>query len=69
MYHVNVNTDLMVEKCNLNQKWNNDKCLSQCQNLNKHRVCKKGCFWNLEKCSCKNGKYAGSIGNSVAKCN
>ena len=26
MYHVNVNVNLIVEKFNSNQKWNNDKC-------------------------------------------
>ena len=30
-------------------------------------MCKKGCYWNLAICRCKNGKYAGSIDDSVVK--
>ena len=30
-------------------------------NHNRLFECKKGCFGNLATCSCKNGKYAGSI--------
>ena len=26
-------------KCNLTQKWNNDKCRCECKNLKEHRVC------------------------------
>ena len=26
-------------KCNLNQKWNNDKCQCGCKNRRKHLVC------------------------------
>ena len=55
-------------KCNSNQKWNNNKCQCECKNLKDHFICKNGYFWNPAKCSCENGKYAGSIGNSVVIC-
>ena len=29
-------------KCNLNQKWNHDKCQCECEKTIKHCVCKKG---------------------------
>ena len=51
-------------KCNLNQKWNNDKCRCDCENKKKSIVCKKQ--WNPAACSCDNGKYAKSaVDNSV----
>ena len=34
----------------------------------KHRVSEKGYFFNPATCSCKNGKYTGSTGNSVVIC-
>ena len=56
-------------KCNLNEKWNNDKCRCLCKNLKDHRVCTKDYFWNPATCSCKNGKCAGNIiGDSVVIC-
>ena len=55
-------------KCNLNQKWNNNKCLCTCKNPKEYFVSQIGYFWNLARCSCKNGKYAGSIGDSVFIC-
>ena len=55
-------------KCNLNQRWNIDKCLCECKNPKKH-VCKYGYIWNLDMCSCENGKYLESIiGDSVIMC-
>ena len=33
----------------------------------KHRVCKKGCFWNPATCSHKNVKFEGSIGDLIIK--
>ena len=51
-------------KCNLNQRWNNDKCRCDCENKKKSIVCKKQ--WNPAACSCDNGKYAKSaVDNSV----
>ena len=37
IYHGNVNVD--IRKCNLNQKWNNDKCWCECTNMKQHHVC------------------------------
>ena len=55
--------------CNLNQKWNIDKCLCQGKNPKEHHVSKKF-KWNPAICSCENGKYLGSIiDNSVIRCN
>ena len=54
------------EKCNSNQKWNNDKCRCECK---KHYICEKHYIWNLATCSCKNGKYLASItGDSMITC-
>ena len=56
-------------KCNLNQKWNNDKFRCECGNFQELRLCEKGYFWNPATCSSENGKYAGSIsGDSVVIC-
>ena len=33
MYHVNVNVNLIVEKFNSNQKWNNDKVDASVKNI------------------------------------
>ena len=52
------------KKCNSNQKWNNNKCRCVCKNPKEHH-CKKDYFWNPATCSCKNGKYARSISDSV----
>ena len=30
IYHVSVNVNLMVKKCNWNQKWKSDKCRCEC---------------------------------------
>ena len=49
-------------KCNLNQKWNNDRCRFKC----KKHIYEKDYIWNPATCSCKNGKYIASIiDNSV----
>ena len=32
------------------------------------KKCKKGYFWNPTTCSCENGKYAKSIGDSIVIC-
>ena len=58
----------LTKKCNLNQKWNNNKCLCKCKNPKEYFVSQNGYFWNLARCSYKNGKYAGSIGDSVFIC-
>ena len=51
-------------KCNLNQNCNNDKRRCECKNPKEHQ-CQKGYFCNPATCSCENGKYARSIGDSV----
>ena len=54
------------KKCNLNQKWNNDKC--RCE-FKKHHICERDYIWNPATCSCENGKYLASIiDDSVIKC-
>ena len=51
-------------KCTLNQKWNNNKCWSECKNPKE-----KYYILNPAKFSCENGKYAKSIiDNSVIMC-
>ena len=56
-------------KCNSNQKWNKDKCLSEYKNLKEHQVCKKGFIWNPPTFNCKNVKYSASIiDDSVIRC-
>ena len=53
-------------KCNVNQKWNNDKCWCKCK---RHHICEKDYIWNPATCGCKNGKYLASIiDNSVIMC-
>ena len=44
MYHVNVNVNLIVEKFNSNQKWNNDKVDASVKNI---IYVKKIIFWIL----------------------
>ena len=51
-------------KCNLNQNLKNNKCWFVCKNSKDHQY-KANHFWNRAKCSCENGKYSRSIGNSV----
>ena len=36
-------------KCNLNQKWNCDKCWCGCKNPKEPRMCEKGHIWNPAK--------------------
>ena len=56
-------------KCDLDRKWNNDKCRCECKNIKKHCVCKKYYIWNPATCSYKNGKYLASIiDDSVNAC-
>ena len=58
-----------VEKCNLNQKWNKDKCLHERKNLTEHNACEKDYIWNPAACSCQNGEYVVSIiDHSVITC-
>ena len=53
-------------KCNLNQKWNNDKCQCECR---KPHICEKYYISNPATCSCENGKYLATfIGDSVVMC-
>ena len=57
-------------KCGSDQKWNNNKCRCQCQNLKKkHRPCVKYYILNPAICRCKKGKYLASIiDNSIITC-
>ena len=48
-------------KCDLDQRWNKNKCLCECKNPKEHNVCEKCYIWNPAPYSCKNGKYVGSI--------
>ena len=41
-------------KCNLNQKWNNNKCQRECKNLQEYNLCEKDYIWNPAPCSCEN---------------
>ena len=41
-----------ARKCNSDQKWNNDKCPSECR---KHHISEKDYIWNTA--TCKIGKY------------
>ena len=53
-------------KCHSNQKWNNDKCRSECR---KHHINEKHYIWNLVTCSCENSRYlACIIDDSVIWC-
>ena len=38
--------------CNDKQRWNNDKCWSECKGLIDKDVCDKGFTWNLNNCDC-----------------
>ena len=54
-------------RCNLNQRWNNDKCQCECK---KYHTCKKDHNWNPSTCICEKGKYLKSIADaSVISCN
>ena len=44
------------KKCNLNQRWNNNKCLFDCQNARKHHV--RETDYVACACTCKNSKYS-----------
>ena len=58
-----------ILKCNSNQKWNSNKCRRERENAKKQNVCEKNHILNPATCSCKNGKYVGSItDNSVIMC-
>ena len=48
-------------KCNLNQKWNKDKCWCQCENPIEYNVCDKDCVWNPSTYTCENDSYLKSI--------
>ena len=55
-----------AEKCNSNQKWNNDKCCCECK---RHHICEKYYIWYSATCNRENGKYLVSIiDNSVITC-
>ena len=39
--------------CNNKQRWNNDKCWSECKELIDKDVCDKGFIWNPSNCECE----------------
>ena len=41
--------------------WNNDKFRGECDNSKEQHVCEKDYILNSAACTCKNGKYLGSI--------
>ena len=43
-------------KCNLRQKWNNNKCQCHCKKPIKHRACKEDYTWNFSTCACECSK-------------
>ena len=49
--------------CNLNQRWNNWTCQSECKS---YCTCKKDYSWNLSTCISENSKYLNST--SVTEC-
>ena len=49
-------------KCNLNQKWNEEKSQCECKNPIKNCVCKKDWIWNPRTCCASEiDKYLTSI--------
>ena len=53
------------EKCNSNQKWNNNKYRCECKNLKEHHVCEKNYIWNPATCTYEIGEYLGSIMDEI----
>ena len=51
------------KKCNLNQRWNNNKCLFDCQNARKHHV--RETDYVACACTCKNSKYSEIINRDL----
>ena len=47
--------------CNSKQRWNEDKCGSECKELIDKSVCDKGYVWNPSNCECECDKSC-SIG-------
>ena len=47
--------------CNNKQRWNEDKCRSECKEFHDKEMCDKGIIWNRSDCNCKCDKscYAG----------
>ena len=43
-------------KCDLDQRWNKNKCLCECKNSKEHNVREKCYIWNPAPYSCKNVK-------------
>ena len=39
--------------CNNKQRWNEDKCRSECKELIDKGVCQKGFIWNSSSCECE----------------
>ena len=54
-------------KCNLNQKWNHDKCRCECK-IAKKQICEKYYIWSATTCSSENGIFlASNIDNLLIK--
>ena len=51
------------KKCNLNQRWNNNKCLFDCQNARKHHV--RETDYVACACTCKKSKYSEIINRDL----
>ena len=64
--HANININLVVQKCNSNQKWNNDKYRCECK---MYHICGNDSVWNPSICIYENGQYLASIiHDSVIMC-
>ena len=57
--------------CNSKQRWNEDKCRSECKELIDNGACDKGFIWNPSNCECEFDKSCGIgeyLGYSNCKC-
>ena len=56
-------------KCNLNQRWKNDKYRCECKNSREHNSRERKIIWNPTTCNCGNVEYLTStIDDSVIMC-
>ena len=42
-----------VSVCNNKERWNKNKCRSECKELTDKGVCDKGFVWNPSNCECE----------------
>lgn len=47
---------LYCRKCNLEQKWDSNKCWSEWRNPIEYPLCKKDYAWNPSTCPCESDK-------------